>query len=119
MSKETNEEKEKEKKVNIKNLVSIIPPATELRSREKSPPKEKRVKVKKKPEVDEGIIIISNKLKDSMKIGNEVEISVKGKKLKLKVISQDGLDEIETWMNPNDMLKLGLADNSTVTLRAL
>lgn len=119
MSKETDEEREKEEKINIKNLVSIIPPATELRGKEKAPPKEKRVKVRKKTEVDEGTIIISNKLRDSMKIGSEVEISVKGKKLRLKVISQDGLEEIETWLNPADMLKLGLADNSTVTLRAL
>lgn len=119
MSKESTEEGENEKKVNIKNLVNIIPPATELKNKEKNPPKEKRVKVKKKPEVDEGTIIVSNKLKNSMKIGDEVEISVKGKKLRLKVISQDGLDEIETWVNPADMLKLGLADNSTVTLRAL
>ncbi|AWR97141.1 hypothetical protein DFR86_05920 [Acidianus sulfidivorans JP7] len=122
MSKEENKEKEveeKENKVDIKNLVSIIPPASSLKNKEKTPPKEKRVKIRKKPDIDEGTIIISNKLKNSMKIGNEVEISVKGKKLRLKVISQDGLNEIETWANPSDMLKLGLEDNSTVTLRAL
>ncbi|ARM75781.1 hypothetical protein [Acidianus manzaensis] len=122
MSKEENREKEegeKEHKVDIKNLVSVIPPASALKNKEKAPPKEKRVKIKKKADIDEGTIIISNKLKNSMKIGNEVEISVKGKKLRLKVISQDGIGEIETWANPADMLKLGLEDNSTVTLRAL
>ncbi|BDC19170.1 hypothetical protein [Acidianus sp. HS-5] len=108
-----------EKKVDIKSLVNIIPPASALKNREKEPPKEKRVKAKKKPEVDEGTIIISNKLVSQMKIKNEVEISVKGKRLRLKVISQDGLQDIEVWLNPSDTLKLGLEDNSTVTLRVV
>ncbi|MFP3217032.1 hypothetical protein [Acidianus sp.] len=108
-----------EKKVDIKSLVSVIPPASELKSREREPPKEKRVKVRKKPEVDEGTIIISIKLVSQMNIKNEVEISVKGKRLRLKVISQDELQDIEVWANPSDMLKLGLEDNSTVTLRVV
>ena len=108
-----------EKKVDIKSLVSIIPPASALKNREREPPKEKRVKVRKKPEVDEGTIIVSNKLVSQMKIKDEVEISVKGKRLRLKVIAQDGLQDIEVWANPADMLKLGLEDNSTVTLRVV
>ncbi|MCY0883233.1 MAG: hypothetical protein OWQ50_05420, partial [Acidianus infernus] len=82
-----------EKKVDIKSLVSVIPPASALKNREREPPKEKRVKVRKKPEVNEGTIIISNKLVSQMNIKNEVEISVKGKRLRLKVISQDGLQD--------------------------
>lgn len=111
------EEKE-EKKVDIKSLVSIIPPASSLK-KSKSPPKEKRVKMKKRPDVDQGVLLISSKLAEELGIKDEAEVSVKGRRSKFKVIIQDGLSDLEIWANDADMMKLGLEDNSTVVIRAV
>ncbi len=113
------QDEDKEKKVDIKSLVNVIPPASALKSGEKNTVREKRVKIKKKPEVEKGTIIISIKLYNEMKIKDKAEISVKGKRMEFQVIPQDGLQEIEIWANPEDMIKLGLEDNSTVTLRVI
>ncbi|BFH73402.1 hypothetical protein SJAV_13460 [Sulfurisphaera javensis] len=111
------EEKEEEKKIDVKSLVNIIPPASSLK-KSKAPPKEKRVKMRKRPDVDQGIILISNKLANELGITEEVEVSVKGRRAKFKVIIQDGLPETEIYGNEADMIKLGLEDNSTVSVRA-
>jgi anaerobic selenocysteine-containing dehydrogenase len=39
--------------------------------------------------------------------------------MRFKAIPQESLPEIEVWANPQDMIKLGLEDNSTVTLRSV
>ncbi|WP_252896514.1 hypothetical protein [Metallosphaera hakonensis] len=103
----------------MKSLVSIIPPASALKGREKGVLREKRVKVRKRPEVKSGTVLVSSKLVKELSVKNDVEISVKGKKLRLKVLVQDSLPEIEIWASPEDMLKLGIEDNSTVTLRSV
>ncbi|QKQ99780.1 hypothetical protein GWK48_04705 [Metallosphaera tengchongensis] len=112
-------EKEEEKKTDIKSLVNIIPPASALKGREKTVLREKRVKVRKRPEVKSGTLLISSKLRETMNVKGDVELSVKGKRLRLKAIMQDSLPEIEVWASPEDMLKLGIEDNSTVSLRSL
>ncbi|MBB5253076.1 hypothetical protein [Sulfurisphaera ohwakuensis] len=111
------DEKEEEKKVDVKSLVNIIPPASSLK-KSKAPPKEKRVKMKKRPDVDQGIILISSKLATELGISDEAEVSIKGKRAKFKVIIQDGLPDTEIYGNDADMIKLGLEDNSTVSVRA-
>ncbi|AGJ62997.1 hypothetical protein [Saccharolobus islandicus] len=110
-------EKEEEKKVDIKTLVSVIPPASALKG-SKAPPKEKRVKIRKRNDVDKGFAIISSKLAKDLGITNDVEISVKGKRIKLKAILQEEILELEVWANPQDLVTLGIEDNSTVTVRA-
>lgn len=112
----SNEEKE-EKKIDIKTLVSIIPPASALKG-SKAPPKEKRVKIRKRTDVDKGYAIISSKLAKELSISDMLEVSVKGKRLKLKAILQEGVPELEIWANPEDMVTLGIEDNSTITVRA-
>ncbi|MEM3268295.1 MAG: hypothetical protein QXG87_02065, partial [Metallosphaera sp.] len=84
-----NPESEEEKKTDIKSLVNIIPPASALKGREKGVLKEKRVKIRKRPEVKGGSLLISSKLTKEMEIKGEVEISVKGKRIRLKAISQE------------------------------
>ncbi|ABP96352.1 MULTISPECIES: hypothetical protein [Metallosphaera] len=113
------ENSEEEKKPDIKSLVNIIPPASALRGREKETIKEKRVKVRKRPEVKSGTVLVSSKLVKDMGIKGEVEISVKGKRARFKALTQDSLPEIEIWASPEDMLKLGIEDNSTVTMRSV
>ncbi|WP_338600870.1 hypothetical protein V6M85_12835 [Sulfolobus tengchongensis] len=117
MSNKEDEEKGEEKKVDIKTLVSIIPPASALKG-SKAPPKEKRIKIRKRSDVDKGFAIISSKLAKDLGISDELEVSVKGKRIKLKVILQEGVPELEIWANPQDLITLGIEDNSTVTVRA-
>lgn len=111
------EEKEEEKKVDVKTLVNVIPPASSLK-KSKAPPKEKRLKMRKRPDVDQGIILVSTKLANELGIKDEAEVSVKGRRTIFKVILQDGLPETEIYGNEADMIKLGLEDNSTVSLRS-
>ncbi|AAY80228.1 hypothetical protein [Sulfolobus acidocaldarius] len=120
MSKEDTDKEEveeKNKKVDIKSLVNIIPPASSLR-KEKTEVKEKRVKIRKKTEVDAGTVIISSKLANEINAKDEIEISVKGRRNKFKIIVQDNVPATEIWSNSEDMLKLGLEDNSTVSVRS-
>ena len=112
------EEKEEEKKVDIKALVSIIPPASALK-KTKSEIKEKRVKMRKKADVEQGVILMSAKLAAELNIKDEAEVSVKGKRSRFKVIVQEGLPDNEIWGSAADMMKLGLEDNSTVSVRAV
>ena len=112
------EEKEEEKKVDVKSLVNIIPPASALK-KTKQQVKEKRVKMKKRSDIDQGVILMSSKLASELNIKDEAEVSVKGRRNKFKVIIQDGLPDNEVWGNDADMLKLGLEDNSTVSVRAV
>lgn len=44
---------------------------------------------------------------------------MKGKRARFKALTQDSLPEIEIWASPEDMLKLGIEDNSTVTMRSV
>jgi len=111
-------EQEEEKKVDVKSLVSIIPPASALKKNTKQI-KEKRVKMKKRADIDQGLILMSAKLAKELNIKDEAEVSVKGRRSKFKVIIQDGLPDNEIWGNAEDMLKLGLEDNSTVSVRAV
>ena len=111
------EEKEEEKKENIKNVLSLIPPASALKG-EKKELKEKRVKLRKKPEVDKGVIIVPEKTAKELGIKDEVEVSVKGRRHVFKAITLDKIPEYEVWGNPEDLAVMGLEDNSTVTIRA-
>jgi anaerobic selenocysteine-containing dehydrogenase len=70
-------------------------------------------------EVDKGNILISRKLAEELGIKEEAEISVKGKRIRVKVIIQEAIPYIEVWANASDMHELGIEDNSTVTLRAI
>ncbi|MEM0122036.1 MAG: hypothetical protein QXG79_01395 [Saccharolobus sp.] len=111
-----NEENEN-KKVDIKKLVSVIPPASALKG-SKSPPKEKRVKIRKRNDVEKGFALISTKLAKELGITDNLELSVKGKRLKLKAIIQEGVPDLEIWASPEDLVTLGIEDNSAITVRA-
>jgi ASC-1-like (ASCH) protein len=107
-----------ENKVNVRDLVNVIPPASALKGEKKVEVREKRVKLKKRGDVQKGFVIISTKLAAELKIGEEVEISVKGSRSRFKAILQDALPPYEIYANESDMMAKGLQDNSTVTLRS-
>ncbi len=111
-------EDKEEKKVDVKSLINVIPPASALKGNTRQGPKEKRVKIRKRADVGKGTILLSSKLANELSIKGELEISVKGKRERFKAVVQDGIVGYEIWASSPDMIELGLVDNSTVTVRA-
>lgn len=110
--------REGEKKHDVKLLVSIIPPASELKKEEKKFV-ERRVRVKQKDEVKPGQAMLSPKLAEELNVEEEVEIVVAGKKkLRFKAVLSENVQEKEVWCNSEVLREQGIADNSIATIRA-
>ncbi len=106
------------KKKDVKQLVAIIPPASQILTREGPRQKEKRVRLKLRKKIPSNELHISSVLVKELGIGVNAEISVAGKKrLKFKAIVDGSVPENEVWGNEELMREKGLADNSLVTLR--
>jgi len=109
---------EEDKKRDIKALVAIIPPATQLRRRESSKVKEKRIRVRLKPDVKEGELHISPSLAQELDLKDSAELSVPGKKkMRFKAILNEGVPSGEVWVNEEVMKERGVADNTLATVR--
>jgi|ECHhosMinimDraft_1075155.scaffolds.fasta_scaffold00001_55 predicted molibdopterin-dependent oxidoreductase YjgC len=111
-------EESNEEKVDVKKLVSVLPAAGSLTREKQKKIKEKRVKMKKKEAIEKGTLMLSSQLAHELEIKNLAEISVKGKRIRLKALISDNVPQGEVWGNANDMKELGIEDNSTVSLRA-
>ncbi|OYT57691.1 MAG: hypothetical protein B6U76_00205 [Desulfurococcales archaeon ex4484_217_2] len=108
---------EKREKIDIKALVSIIPPASSL-AKEK-PRKERRIRVRTSENVKQGFAKINPKLAKTLSIKDKLEIVVaKKKKLRLTVIIDENISENEVWCNAEQLREEGIADNSIATVRA-
>jgi|BEDMetMinimDraft_1075159.scaffolds.fasta_scaffold10050_2 predicted molibdopterin-dependent oxidoreductase YjgC len=108
----------KEEKVDIKSLVSIIPPASAMRQ-ERKQVKEKRVKLRRRIDLDKGFVTLSSRLASELNVKEEVEISVKGRRGRFKILIQDNVPENEVWASAEDMKEIGFEDNSVVTVRGI
>ena len=111
-------EEQKKKEEELKRVLSVIPPPSALRG-EKKTVSEKRAKLRKRPDVNQGVIVVPEKTAKELGIKDKAEISVKGKRHVFDVILQDKIPEYEVRASPADMEVMGLEDNSTVTLRAV
>lgn len=109
-------EGEVEKKRDIKAFLSVIPPAEALR-KQKKPPQEKRVKLRYNPSVKSGSVHVNPELARELSLGESAEISVHGRKVKLKVVVDEGVPFGEVWSSA-ELKSQGIADNSIVTLRS-
>ena len=108
---------ERRKKIDIKALVSIIPPASSL-AKEK-PRRERRIRVRTSENVKREFAKINPKLAEILGIKNKLEIVVaRKKKLKLTVILDESIGENEVWCNAEQLREEGIADNSIATVRA-
>ena len=106
------------RKKDVKQLVAIIPPASQLLMKEGPKQKEKRIRLRLKKEIPPEELHIHPSLIRELRISSKAEISVAGKKrLKFKAVEDDGVPENEVWGNEEVMREKGLADNSLVTLR--
>ena len=107
-----------EKKLDIKILTAIIPPAKQLKKESKKV-LERRIRVRRRDEVKPEYAIINSKLANELEIKDYLEIVVAGKKrLKFKVHIKDEVPEKEVWCNSDVLRENGIADNSIATVRA-
>ncbi len=107
-------------KVDISKMLSFIPPASSVYSRELKVT-EKRVKLLYDPSVEEGKLVLSKKLAGELGITDRVEMSVGGgrvKKTLAAVIDEMSGDDTSVRANPDEMKSLGVADRSTVVVRS-
>jgi len=79
---------------------------------------EKRLKLRKKDEVQEGTARINPKTADFLGISGKLEIVLAGKKrYNFDVIISGGVPVNEVWLNSEQMRRLGISDNTTATVR--
>lgn len=109
---------EEGKKRDIKALVAVIPPATQLRKREGPKVKERRIRVRLKPDIKEGELHISPSLAQELSIKEVAELSVPGKKkMRFKAVLDDKVPVNEVWVSEEVMKERGVADNTLATVR--
>jgi len=108
-----------QQKVDVSKLVSIIPPASELKKKEKKI-SEKRVRIRFDHSLNEPVARVPSSLASLLGIKNDdtVEIVVAGrKKFTFKAIVFESPDENVVYIYPKDLDKSGVADNSIATIR--
>ncbi|MFZ8791643.1 MAG: hypothetical protein ACO2OS_05125 [Thermosphaera aggregans] len=110
---------EKQQKPDISKLVSIVPPASELKKKEKTL-SEKRLRVKYDESLKEPIAKIPKPIAGMLGIkdGDSVEVVVAGrKKFVFKAVIIESQEENTIYVYPEELKMNGVADNSIATLR--
>ncbi|MEM0378286.1 MAG: hypothetical protein QXP68_03560 [Thermosphaera sp.] len=110
---------EPQSKPDISKLVSIIPPASELKKKKKVLT-EKRLRIRYDETLREPIAKIPKPIAEMLSItdGDSVEIVVAGKKkFMFKAILIDSQEENTIYVYPEELKLNGVADNSIATLR--
>ena len=107
------------RKIDVAKLLSIIPPASELKRKEIKL-KEKRIRVRYDESLPPNAIRLSKQLAQLLGIneGELVEIVVAGRHkfmYNALVIDEDNVNEVHC--NPEELKERGVADNSIATIR--
>lgn len=105
------------KKRDIKAFLSVVPPAEALRKQKEGGVRERRIKLRYSESVKQGTLHINPVLAKELSIADYAEISVHGRRVKLKVVLDEGVPPGEI-RSSSDLKSYGIADNSIVTLRA-
>jgi len=111
--------REQQQKPDISKLVSIVPPASELKKKEKIL-SEKRLRVKYDESLKEPIAKIPKPIAAMLGIkdGDSVEVVVAGrKKFMFKAVIIESQEENTIYVHPEELKINGVADNSIATLR--
>jgi len=105
-----------QRKMDVKALVEVVPPATSLFSRQKVL-QEKRIRVRY-GEVEENQIKINPQLASQLGITDTAVLVVAGKKkFAMSVIIDESVPMDIVIVNPQLMKDNGIADNSIATIR--
>jgi len=119
LSLSSEESKTPSQKRDVKQLVMVIPPASEVLSKGVKQVKEKRIRVRLKSDVSPDELRINPRLAKELNIKESIELSIAGrKKLVFKATILEGIPEGEVWANEEFMKEKGVADNSMATVRA-
>jgi hypothetical protein len=79
---------------------------------------ERRLKLRKRDEVKEGTARINPKTAEFLGITDKLEVVLAGKKrYNFDVVVSDVVPVNEVWLNSEQMKRLGVADNTTATVR--
>lgn len=116
---EGGKETPEQQKIDVSKLASIIPPASELRKKEKKL-SEKRIRIRFDQSLNEPVARIPSALASMLDIKSDdtVEIVVAGrKKFLFKAVVFESTDENTVYIYPKEVEKNGVADNSIATLR--
>jgi hypothetical protein len=117
------EEKEKSEellpdKADIKAALSLIPPASALKSRERRL-LEKRIRLKYDPSLEREEAKINPQLAKELDIKDKLEIVVAGRhRFVFRAIIDDEVEYNRVHVNPELMEENGVADNSIATVRS-
>ena len=112
------EEKDVKEKRDIKQLVAVIPPASQILRKGESKRKERRIRVRLRDEVPEDELHLNPALAKDLGISGKAELSVPGKKrMVFKAVTNEAIPENEVWVNAELMRERGVADNSLATVR--
>jgi len=118
-SKKIEDKPASKKKIDVAKLLSIIPPASELKRKEIKL-KEKRIRVRYDESLPPNTIRLSKQLAQLLRIneGDLVEIVVAGRHkfiYNALVIDEGNVNEVHC--NPEELKERGVADNSIATIR--
>jgi len=119
MEKMPEEEQEiPEIKVDVKSAISLIPPASALKAKEKKL-REKRIRLKYDYSLKPHEAKINAKLAKELGVEDKIEIVVAGRhRFAFKAIIDEEVDYNRVHVNPDLMEEHGIADNSIATVRA-
>lgn len=90
---------------------------------EKKEVKERRLRVRRRDDVDEGKAMLNPQVASELGITDKVEIVLVGggsreRRYVFSVVVNDKVPRNEVWCNVEEMKKLGVADNSIATIRS-
>ena len=118
MSAEQPSEGERKKKRDIRSILQMIPPASQLFGEEKKV-RERRVRMKFHDELKEGIAKMNPQLARELGIQDKVEVVVAHRpRYVFSVALDEEVPVNEIWVNGEKLREDGVADNSIVTVRA-
>jgi len=94
-----------------------------LRGEEKKVVRERRLRVRRRIDVEEGYAKLNPEIMRELGIVGSVEIVLVGggsreRKYVFKALPNDSVPRGEVWCNEEEMRRLGVADNSIATVRA-
>ena len=121
VSEKTHDKPALKKRIDVTKLLSIIPPASELKRKEVKL-KEKRIRVRYNESLPVNTVRLSKQLAQLLGIneGDQVEIVVAGRhKFVYNAIIIDEGNVNEVHCNPEELKERGVADNSIATVRRL
>ncbi|MEO3992815.1 MAG: hypothetical protein QN229_00645 [Desulfurococcaceae archaeon TW002] len=105
-------------KRDIKQLVAVVPPASEVLGRGVRRVAERRVRVRLKEDVPESAVYVSSKLASELGVKEKIQLSVSGRRFVLNVFVSEDVPENEVWANEEFMRRNGISDNSMTTVRS-